>query len=593
MLRKKIKNAATRPLLLIGLLLLLIAKPAAADELERVKALRQGGAPHLALRVLRQIQPPQTQLSAWMVWERERYTIYRALGQWQALADRVDQLPAGLPAEFRRWATLEASTAALLADQPARARKYLRILIWEPGVENKLVARARRLVIRSYLEEDNVGDALTALLRYKQDYNARSNSWQQLHATVLMRAGRHKDAYAVLAGIQTYDARLLRLLAGLRAGLYSPATVITRVSRIMPALRRRPDSQRLAWLVLAEAAKRGKDRGRTILALEGLYALGPGETLTTRLVRVKAEDLWRAYFALAEVLGNANHLLVGDDDAWLKMAKSFVKKSPVQARAFYAFIAFHARSKENRQQAHQQLVDALFDQGQTNTVIALYAKSDRFSSIDTIPQVIRFRLANIALTRYDIRLAAKLMQGLDTPPEGEDLDRWALRRARIQIYAGEYAKAIRLLNSMLDGKETMEVKLIARFIQVMFDLQAAQKHRDAYKLLNTVYILTKSPQIQRELLFWMADSKYALRNYQYAAELYLRSATHLDPVGGDLWGQTARYKAAEALGKAGLVTDARAVYLKLLRGTRDAKQRALIRRNIQQLWLYEKKTTMQ
>ena len=99
--------------------------------------------------------------------------------------------------------------------------------------------------------------------------------------------------------------------------------------------------------------------------------------------------------------------------------------------------------------------------------------------------------------------------------------------------------------------------------------------------------------MQREILYWIADSRAALGAHQQAAELYLRSAAYQHPTGGDMWGQTARYHAAEQLGKAGLTRDARLVYRALLKHTEDAKQRAVLERNIQQLWLIEKKTTTQ
>ena len=97
--------------------------------------------------------------------------------------------------------------------------------------------------------------------------------------------------------------------------------------------------------------------------------------------------------------------------------------------------------------------------------------------------------------------------------------------------------------------------------------------------------------MQREIYYWIAESRSALGEYREAAELYLRSATFENPTGGDMWGQTARYHAAETLGKAGLTQDARLVFQALLKHTADAKQRAVIERSIQQLWLIEKKTT--
>ncbi|MDX5151356.1 MAG: tetratricopeptide repeat protein, partial [Acidiferrobacterales bacterium] len=92
-------------------------------------------------------------------------------------------------------------------------------------------------------------------------------------------------------------------------------------------------------------------------------------------------------------------------------------------------------------------------------------------------------------------------------------------------------------------------------------------------------------ELQREILFWMAESKVALGKSGEAAELYLRSAYHGQPKGGDMWGQSARYHAAESLAKAGNLEDARTIYQELLRFTPDAKRRAIIERNLQQLWL--------
>jgi hypothetical protein len=88
----------------------------------------------------------------------------------------------------------------------------------------------------------------------------------------------------------------------------------------------------------------------------------------------------------------------------------------------------------------------------------------------------------------------------------------------------------------------------------------------------------------------MADSKNAIGEFQMAGELYLRSASYGNARGADPWGQTARFHAAEALGEAGLVADARDVYRKLLEHTTDQRRRALLERNIEQLWLREKQS---
>ena len=75
-------------------------------------------------------------------------------------------------------------------------------------------------------------------------------------------------------------------------------------------------------------------------------------------------------------------------------------------------------------------------------------------------------------------------------------------------------------------------------LQVVFDLQAVGKHAEAYVLLESLYSLVDQPQQQREILFWMADSKAALGEHEAAAELYLRSANHPPGEGKDIWGQS-------------------------------------------------------
>ena len=355
------------------------------------------------------------------------------------------------------------------------------------------------------------------------------------------------------------------------------------------SLENKPKIQFLAWHLLAEAAMKSSNYEKRIAAIESALALQQKPNMYSRQMPLNADSLWRSYFVLAEGIGNDQGLLVGDDGAWMEKAKRFADNE--KARAFYAFMAFKAGQSENKTSAHETLANILFEQGKVNTLIALYTKSRQFKDLDAVPAGVRFRLANVALKRYSIKLAAKLMKGVTEPPKGEDRILWDLRQARILIYAGDYSAAIRLLTMILNETETIPETTLARYIQVMFDLQAAGKYKEAYTLLKRIYALTKDKNRQREILFWMADSKYAKKQYIQAAELYLQSATLTVPSGGDIWGQTARFKAAEALGFAGLVVDARNVYLKLLRGTGNAKQRALIERNIQQLWLHEKHST--
>jgi hypothetical protein len=578
-----------------GLLLLLQAPlPAcAADnaELERVHALTKGGATQLALRLLDQHQPAATQTKAWMQWEKERYALYRAQRNWVQLAERASNLPADLPPEFVHWAKAEAARAHLSASDAEGARRVLRNLLWQEQGSRDERADWRQLVIRSYLIENNVNDALTAVQQYRADFQVNSAAWRQLEATILIRAGKPKEAYALVGGIKTHDGQLLTLLAGLQGDMLPPAMVLTRALSLAEETRNKPVLNHQAWLLVAEAATRANDPLRRIYALERALTDAREHAAPDALLAANADDLWQAYERYAEAEGNEARLLVGNDAAWLKKAEAYKRDDALPARAFYAFLLGHA-GLDTRKLAQQRFTDSLIEDGRAEVLRALYSASRRYPDLKAVPEYTRYRLAGQALADYDIAFAARLMQGLENPPAGEDPDSWALRRARVLIYAGDQRGALQLLNGILAGKKKLDDAFAERYIQVLFDLQAAEHHTQAIALLEAVFQLATNPRIQRESLYWTADSKAALGEHQQAAELYLRSATYQHPTGGDMWGQTARYHAAEELGKAGLTQDARLVYQALLRHADDAKQRAVIERNIQQLWLIEKKATL-
>jgi hypothetical protein len=587
-------RGSTRFLLCTGLLLLLNApSPASAadnDTLERIRVLTKGGATQLALNLLDQYQPAADQIESWMQWERQRYALYRAQRSWAQLAERAASPPTGLPPEFVRWAKTEAARARLNAGDAPGARRVLRDLLWREQGNRDERAEWRQLVIRSYLIENNVSDAHTALQQYRADFQANSPAWNELEATILIRAGKPQDAYAFIGADKTHNGQLLALFAGLQSGKLPPATVLTRAIRLAEETRNKPALNHQVWLLVAEAAVRANDPLRGMYALERALTDARKHAAPDVLFAASADDLWQAYDRYAEALGNEARLLVGNDAAWLKKAESYQRDDALQARAFYAFLLGHA-GLETRKLAQQRLVDSLIEDGRAEVLRALFGASRRYPDLETVPEYARYRLADQALADYDITFAARLMQGLETTPAGEEPDGWALRRARVLIYAGDQRGALQLLNGILAGKQKLDDAFAERYIQVLFDLQAADQHTRAIALLEAVFQLVENPRIRRECLYWTADSRAALGEHQQAAELYLRSATHQHPTGGDMWGQTARYHAAEELGKAGLTQDARLVYQALLRHADDAKQRAVIERNIQQLWLIEKKAT--
>ena len=565
--------------------------PVESDALTRVQALIKGGASQLALKLIDESQPDISDTENWIHWEKQRYALLRAQRQWPKLVERALNLPEGLPPAFVLWAKTAAVHASLEARDTDGARRILRALLWSGQGENDERAGWRQLVIRSYLLDDNVADARMALTRYRDDYEANTTAWRELEATILIRAGHAKQAYLLVGDIKTYQGRLLTLLAGLRSKVLTPAAVLARARSLAEETRSQPAFSYQAWMLAAEAAALANDRLQRMYALEHALTGARQYASPDHLLAVKADDLWLAYDRYAEKLGNEARMLVGNDAAWLKKAESWKRDDAMQARAFYAFLTTHGSRDETRALATRRLTESLIEDGRAEVLRALYAASRRYPDLVSVPDYVRYRLADQALSDFDIDFAARIMQGLDKAPEGEDADDWTLRRARILTYAGKYVDAAALLNGLLIGRPKIGDAFAERYLQVIFDLQGADQHIKALGLLGSLFQQAENPRTRREILYWMADSRLALGEYQRAAELYLRSAVYNTPLGGDMWGQTARFHAAEALAKAGYTQDARQVYQKLLKYTEDARQRAVIERNIQQLWLIEKKST--
>lgn len=567
---------------LVFVILLVVAPAALAADPDPIDVLIRGGALDLALKRLDEEQA-QAQAQEWVLFERRRIELYVARGQWDALAQRVDGEPPDLPAEFRHWALKQAAEARLAANDFSGARRYLRQLLWQEQPDADTVAHARRLVIRSYLLEDNLADAQAGVLRYQQDYNARSDAWQVLHAEILLRAEDYKGAFEVLTGVETAEARLLRQLAGLRVKFYKPQDVLKESARLAAGFKTNRENQRRALVIQAEAALAAADNDKRVVAFEQVLSLP--STASEKFFHAKADDLWQSYERLAESVGNDAKLLVGNDSAWLGKAKTFTAKEPHRARALYAFLVHHAEDENARATANRLLAESLLKDGHGETLRALYLNSTRIAGPDAVPQSVRYRLAEIALAQHDMKLAAALLKDLTEPPAGEDATIWTLRRARALVYIGDIANAQPLLMGLLEQQKAVDAEFARYFLQVVFDLQTLGRHSEALALLEKLSARAETKSLQRELLYWRADSHAALGQNADAGELYLRSAVFNSGNGDDPWGQTARFHAAGALARAGMTVDARHIYTALLKSTPDPARRAQIERQLQQLWL--------
>ena len=301
---------------------------------------------------------------------------------------------------------------------------------------------------------------------------------------------------------------------------------------------------------------------------------------------VNADDLWRLYEQIGERAGNQFSLLKGNDIAWYKHAGDMQKKEPVRARGMYAVVAFTTQDEARRQLAHKEIADSLaITDGGLEVVNQLYMQSTKAGSPDNLPVEVRYRLVDHALSVGDISLAAAMMASLPQPPEGEGYFDWQMRKARVLILEGEYQQGETVLKMSLQNIKELNTDMIDRYLQVVFDLQTVKRHEQALELFDLLPVSAFDDKLKREIYYWKAESNYELERFDQAALLYMKSARAGDETMSDLWAQSARYKASDALLKAGLYDDAQYAYSELLKITSSDSRKRLIRQKLQHIQL--------
>lgn len=561
---------------------------AAAPTPEEVRALARAGAPGLALRLAEGAGPTAAEdPGRWAAWEALRLELLAAAGRWEALAARTAALPRAAPPGLRTRALALRARAMLALGRPAAARALLRRLIWggEAPPPSDVLAAWRRLVAQSYAAEGLREAAAVALRRLRQDLGPGDALARTATARLLLALGQPTEALELLAGVEGLEARVWRLLAALRSGGEPPKGV----ARAAAALGARAGEgappawlRQAAWRVAAEAAARAGDTPARLRALEAALAawppLGGGKRRAAGPdpfpMGVRA-TLWAAWREAAEREANARGLLVGDDAAWLALARQR-RLAPELRRALLAWLARHATGEAVRAAAAEALAVALAGlPGGTALAGAVFLDPRRFPDPASLPPAVRYRAAEAALAAGRVDLASRVLAGLEAPPPGVDPVDWRLQRARVLALGGRPAEGAAALRALLGLVRDWPPARYDRLMQVVFDLQAAGAHREALSVLEAAGSRVPDRRRARERWYWMADSWKALGEHLEAARHYLRSA--LAAAGGlDPWGRSARFRAAEALAAAGLREDAARQYRALLAVTKEPARRALL-----------------
>ncbi len=562
------------------------------SALREISLLARSGAPQLALRRMDAEQPSFAENPVdWMTWERERLQILRGQNMDSGLVKRIEALPDGIDERFLHFARTLGVESQLQLGDVATALAGTRALIWRHGdhAESGELEQWRRIVVRAYVRENRVEDARLALLRYRQDYGTDNSEWRWLSARVSLQAGHPRSALKRLAGVDDPRGKFLYRVAALQAGEELPAQLAEGAAK-QAVVATVPGLQRAWWSLAARAAAKANKPYDELRYLEHALALTPDPELALLFPEVKADTLWQRYLELGQQIGNEEQRLLGNDDDWYFPATEAMEKDPLRARIFFAVLAEYAGKGQRRSLAHEYLVGLLDELPEGKQLVrTLYLEASRYTDADRLPAIVRYRLIDEALETGDLETASRLMDGLAEPPRGQDRFEWTLRRARVAIYAGDVPAGVGLLRQLLAGDDKTEwsSKRADRLLQILFDLQTVQHHREALDLFDTLLEKPLETRQRRELLFWMAESLQALEQFDQAAYMYIKSATLTDLQAMDPWAQTARYRAAKALVEAGLLDDARRIYTSLMRATRDASRKAVLNGEIQRLRLLD------
>ncbi|MCK4674323.1 MAG: hypothetical protein KAT61_00280 [Gammaproteobacteria bacterium] len=573
----------------------------AFESLAQMNELVGLGMPALALSLLDEEQKKRQRFTAdWYAFEYKRILYLSALERWQQLIERAQWLfDTAIPgrhitAKLRLWFETQQVMARLQLKQSHLAIEQLQTLLWNSNAENRdqsLPSLWRRLVIRAYLQMQRDDDARRALVKYERDYkiDATDIDWVLLQAQVLLRTNRPQQAIQILKQISienAVDVEALLLIAQLQSEPKS-------AQQIYQQMREQLDGQVLSssarWAksyVAYLAAKILADQSAQISNLESMLSLTIEYPVFEDGYQVSADDLWDLYNKQGLIIANDRALLFGNDEQWLQLSNELIKNNPEKALQLNVALVLHTENFLTRQLQHKTIVEIIEKRKNGLELInQLYLHSKKVTDVNVLPDEVRYRLVDYALSESDYYEAATIMKSLKEPPEGKTLFDWRMRKARVLILQGEYGQSESLIRKTFSEKPKITRDELDRYIQVVFDFQTVQQHQQAIKLFDLLYIDGLDEKLKREIYFWKAESYFSLERFDKAALFYLQSARAVKDSENDLWAQSARFKAGKALMLAKIYYDAEKVYKELLLITDSEARKALINQNLQKIRL--------
>ena len=571
------------------------------ESLAQMNELINLGVPALALSLLDDEQDKRPEFTAdWYAFEYKRIILLSRLERWQKLIERTQWLFKTAAAErhitrkIRLWFETQEVIARLQLKQSDKALAQLQDMLWRSTAKDRdpsLPSVWRRLIIRTYLQMQLDDDARKALVKYEQDYETSEEDidWILLQSQVLLKTDRPKQAIQVLQheSLQgEVDINALLLIAQLQS---EPKNA----DKIYKKMRGQLDGQILTkserWAksyVAYLAAITLENKPAQIANLESMLSLDIKHPVFEDNHQVSADDLWGLYSQQGLLIANKKGLLFGNDKAWQKLSDKLVKNKPEKALQLNAALVLHTESFSSKQYQHKTIVEILEKRKNGLELINnLYLHSNKVADVSVLPDEVRYRLVDHALSEGQYFEAATLMKSLKEPPAGKTAFDWRMRKSRVLILQGEYDVSEALIRKTFKEQNKITHEELDRYIQVLFDFQTVQQHERAIRLFDLLYIKGLSEKLKREIYFWKAESFFSLAQYDYAALFYLKSARAVTDGANDLWAQSARFKAGGALLLAKIYDDAEKVYKELLVITDSETRAALINQNLQKIRL--------
>ncbi|MCW8933428.1 MAG: hypothetical protein OQK98_01770 [Gammaproteobacteria bacterium] len=557
--------------------------------------------PGLALSYIKKEQPQFDKEAPleWLYWEQKHISLLKYMRQWSAIDKRINSQLENLKnfkiaTADRNWFLTIQLQALIELKQYSEALARTRLLLWNASslVRANTYAAWRRIIIQIYLNQTQINDAQIAMRRYQQDYGELQNEdgvgWLQLQAELLIQLKQYGEAILLLKKIKTPQAQALVLLAKINSGMISPLNALDSAQLVLATIEEDDKRKNLFQYVALVAAMAAGDVEQSILLLEILLS-EKAQKLSDSLIQIggisiDADTLWGLYLQKGYLAANRKGLLKGDDASWYALASNLFQTDPLTAKSLFAVLSLKANQIQHRELAMKQLVKLMdINQQPLELVNLLFTDSKYISKISDVVPEVRYRLIDFNLSKSNVKAAARLMADLKQPPEDQPQFDWNLRRARVLILSGSFTEGAAVLENMLNNEE-IESLQADKYLQVVFDLQAVEQYQLSLNLFNQLQKLVSDVRLNRELMFWKAESYHGLKEFEKAAFLFLKSARSPENI-YDPWYHTATFRAAESLVEAKLYEDARQRYLHLLKITDNSARKAVIRQRLQALQL--------